>query len=154
MSVQTKIGMFNKPKVDELQVAKDQVKKAKFLSKLSKFENLNISTATGVKEAVSRRKSEVQKKIEDIEVAGDKDLHDQKEREEEERKLSFEKIKGHFLVIETNANTPKQILPGKLEQLEDGEESNEDDHLDLGSEPEASDDMFSDSTSSSDHGSI
>jgi hypothetical protein len=87
-SLQNKIQLFNKPNVNADEQMKTQAKKAKFLSKLSKFENLNS------KPEEKPSKAEVSKKTRIFESDGTTD--EAKEKERELRKQSFKLIKQQF----------------------------------------------------------
>ena len=85
--------MFNKPQINEDELRKTQMKKAKFLAKLSKFQNFEKT------EENPRKISDVKKRAEIFEKA--EDCVDKAEEEaERERKSSFQRIKGQFLIIE------------------------------------------------------
>eukprot|EP00088_Acartia_fossae_P047576 TRINITY_DN5159_c0_g2_i3.p1 TRINITY_DN5159_c0_g2~~TRINITY_DN5159_c0_g2_i3.p1 ORF type:complete len:181 (-),score=51.70 TRINITY_DN5159_c0_g2_i3:84-626(-) len=87
-SLQSKIQMFNKPNINADEEMKIQAKKAKFLAKLSKFENLNT------KPEEKPSKAEVSKKAKMFETGQTVEEDDMKEREL--RKLSFDLIKQQF----------------------------------------------------------
>jgi len=91
--------MFNKPNVDVEAERKDQVKKAKFLSRLSKFENLN----TKQEEERKVSKAEVLKKAKFFETGAEEDTaqREKEEKEKEQRKMSFDLIKQQFESEET-----------------------------------------------------
>jgi len=125
MSVQNKISIFNKPNIDETEVMKNQIKKAKFLAKLSKFENMNDAE----EQSKPRKKSSsVLRSVEAIENADKADELEQKKLEEEQRKLSFEQIKGQFLVIEKNGKADKKEKRESIGSAGEETHSNDDLH--------------------------
>jgi len=87
-TLQNKIQLFNKPNVNTGEEMKSQMKKAKFLSKLSKFENIEKSSEE------KPSKAEVAKKTKMFESGPKPDVDE--EMEKEIRKQSFQIIKQQF----------------------------------------------------------
>jgi len=129
MSLQNKINLFNKPNINEEEERKNQMKKAKFRAKLSKFENLQDQGLNGPNgpNGQRRRSSEVLTRVKLIELTNVKNEISQEEQqaidERENRKVLFQRIKDQFNQQQESENKIQSDINHNVESYPDRKKS-------------------------------